>query len=180
MVLPRHARTLSLPNGLIRLGQCGALPLPSITKQEHTCPTVHALQRPSRNDRKSDHGLPISDFLLLTLWLVQGTGRFKGYALVKMPRRKLRGIAEISIVGPGITRVPRVGLGVSPEPSGPLSAGRQDQHARRVRSPDQHKPSRSKLREMNPRELQNPNNCIGETGRTFLPQRIQTPPITFR
>ena len=40
-------------------------------------------------------------------------------------------------VGPGSTRVSRVGLGVSPEPSEPLSAGRRAQHARRVFSPDQ-------------------------------------------
>src|ERR1035437_3354030 len=63
--------------------------------------------------------------------------------------------------GPGSTRVSRVGWGVSPEPSEPLSAGRRAQHARRVRSPDQHKPSRSKLRRMNPREIQKTSLSFG-------------------
>jgi hypothetical protein len=58
---------------------------------------------------------------------------------------KLRGIAEIEFRGPGSTRVPRVGLGISPEPSEPPSAGRRGRQTGRLRSPDQRKPSRSKL-----------------------------------
>ena len=55
----------------------------------------------------------------------------------KSPRSKLRGIAETDIWGPGSARVPRAGLGVPSKPSEPLSAGRREQHARRVRSPNQ-------------------------------------------
>jgi len=62
-----------------------------------------------------------------------------------------RSIAETDACGPGSTRVPRVGLGVPPEPSEPAPAGRREQHAGRVRSPDQIDPSQSKLRGIGPR-----------------------------
>jgi hypothetical protein len=58
--------------------------------------------------------------------------------------------------GPGSTRVSRVGLGVPPEPSEPLSARRREQQARRLRSPDLQNlrpcilPSPSKLRGIRP------------------------------
>ena len=69
----------------------------------------------------------------------------------KDPRSKLRGIAEIEVRGPGSTRVPGVGLGVSPEPSEPRSAGHRAQQARRLRSPDLRNSSRSKLWGIRPR-----------------------------